>query len=364
MSDQTTRHMLPVYTQMAAVTRFLSGLFQSPRGNFYDTEEIEVDIDRSDEDISIVVTDIATGYRMNAADIYTNKAMIAPIHKEAVPLNSFDLMKRMPGDDPFADINFRANLVKRMMNSMVKVENKIRRSMELQAAQVLQTGTITLSDENGVALYTISFSPKATHFPTAGTTWGQAGWSAFDDIDALARVNRADGLASSDQLIFGADAFRMFLTDAQYLAQLDNRSMTRGALGIPQVRGEGGTFQGWVAISEYVYQMWTYDGQYKHQQTGVKTPYIDPEKVIVRNSQSRMDATFGAIPNIGLLLGAQSNNLLPEISGRFRNTDGGMDLHTNVWLEPNGENIFGGIGARPLMIPTAIDQFGCLDTGL
>ena len=92
--------------------------------------------------------------------------------------------------------------------------------------------------------------------------------------------------------------------------------------------------------------------------------YVSPEKVIVRSSTGRLDATFGAIPNIGTLMGAQATNLLPEMPGRVSNGEGGMDLFTNVWLSPDGEQLFGGAGARPLMIPTAIDTYGCLDTGL
>lgn len=40
------------------------------------------------------------------------------------------------------------------------------------------------------------------------------------------------------------------------------------------------------------------------------------------------------------------------------------DLHPNAWLEPNGEAITLEVSARPMCIPTAIDTFGCLDTGL
>ena len=89
-----------------------------------------------------------------------------------------------------------------------------------------------------------------------------------------------------------------------------------------------------------------------------------PEKVIVRSGQGRMDATFGAIPNIGSLMGAQATQLLPELPGRVSNAAGGMDLFTNAWLTADGEQLLGGVGARPLMIPTAIDTYGCLNTGL
>ena len=140
MSGKMTKKMLAAYIAMAEAPLFLSGLFQSPSENFYSSEEVEIDIVRSDEDISIVVTDLSTGYRMNSEDLFTNKAFKPPIHKEAVPLNSFDLINRMPGQNPFEDPDFLANVMVRMFRGMVKIERKIRRSIELQASQVLQTG--------------------------------------------------------------------------------------------------------------------------------------------------------------------------------------------------------------------------------
>lgn len=364
MSDKTTKRMIGAYNQMASPTLFLSGMFQSPAQNFHNTEEVEIDIIRSDEDISIVIQDLSTGYRMNSDDLYTNKGFKPPIHKEAIAINSFDLLKRMPGQDPFQNPDFRANIITRMFNGMTKVERKIRRSIELQASQVMQTGVVTLVDENGNALYTLDYKPKATHMPTSGIAWGQAGAAVSGDINALAEVIRNDGLSDPDQLIMGVDAFEEFIKDADIQKRYDNRRIDLGTIAPMEMRGNGGSFRGIVEIGNYRYDIWTYGGRYKHPQTGVKTQYIDPANVVVRASSGRLDATFGAIPNIGALVGGQASNLLPELPGRVSNIAGGMDLFTNAWLSADGEQLFGGVGARPLMIPTAIDTFGCLDTGL
>lgn len=363
MSGSNTTRMIRAYNQMASPLMFFAGLFQSPPENFHTTEEVEIDIVRSDEDISIVVQDLSTGYRMNSEDLYTNKGFKPPIHKEALPLNSYDLIKRMPGDTPFDNPDFRANLITRMFNGMTKIERKIRRSIELQASQVLQTGIVTLTDINGTALYTLDYKPKATHFPTAGTAWNAAGDIA-GDINALAEVIRNDGLTDPDQIILGVDAFEAFIADAEIQKRYDNRRIDLGTIAPMQMRGNGASFRGVVEIGNYRYDIWTYGGRYKDPQTGVKIQYMDPGKCIVRASSGRLDATFGAIPNIGVLVGGQETRLLPELPGRISNAQGGMDLFTNAWLSNDGEQLFGGVGARPLMIPTAIDTFGCITTGV
>lgn len=360
MSGKTTKHMLLAYIQSAVTTMFFTGFFQSPAQNFHSSEEVEIDIVRSDEDISIVIQDLSTGYRMNSEDLYTNKGFKPPIHKEALPINSHDLIKREAGANPFEDPIFRANLISRFGRGMVKVANKIKRSLELQASQVLQTGIVTLTDSNGVALYTLDFKPKATHFPTAAILWDQATAVIADDLLALANVIRNDGLEDPDQLIFGENAFEAFIKDDLIKARFDNRRIDLGTIAPMQMRGQGGQFRGVVEIGNYRYDVWTYGGRYKDPQTGNKVQYMDPDKVIMRSSSGRLDATFGAIPNIGQILGAQSNQLLPELPGRLSDVDGGTDLFTNAWLSQDGEQLFGGVGARPLMIPTAIDTFGCI----
>lgn len=360
MSTTRTAKLLLAYFQMAAPTMFFSGFFSTPAENFHSSEEVEIDIVRSDEDVSIVIQDLSTGYRMNSEDLYTNKGFKPPIHKEAIPLNSSDLLKREPGNNPFEDVGFRTKLVQRMLRGMIKVERKIRRAIELQASQVMQTGVVTLRDKNGVALYTLDYKPKATHFPTAGVLWNAAGADPLGDLKALCEVIRNDGLSDPDQLIMGCDAFEAFLKVPSVQEAYDNRRIDRGTISPMEMRGNGGNYRGVVEVGNYRLDIWTYGGRYKDPQTGNKVQFMDPNKVIVRDSTARLDGTFGAIPNIGRLLNAQGTNLLPELPGRFSNAQGGMDLFTNVWLSPDGEEIFGGVGARPLMIPTAIDTFGCI----
>ncbi len=362
MSTETTRRMISVYNQNGSQPiRFLSGFFQSPPQNFHTSEDVEIDIVRGDEDIAVVIQDLTTGYRMNSEDIYTNKAFKPPIFKEAVALNSFDLLKRMPGQNPFASPDYRANVITRMFGAMQKVERKIRRSIEVQASQVMQTGIVTLTDSNGVALYTLDYKPKATHFPTAAVAWGLPAATIEADISSLAEVIRNDGLEDPDQLIMGVDTFEAFIKDTEIQKRYDNRRIDLGTIAPMQVRGNGGSYRGIVEIGHYRYDIWTYGGRYKDPQTGTKISYVDPGSCIVRSSSARLDATFGAIPNIGKEIGGA--RILPELPGRMTNVEGGMDLFTNAWISNDGEQLFGGIGARPLMMPTAIDTYGNITTG-
>lgn len=360
MSDATTKVMLAAYEQDAEPTMFLSGMFQSPRRNFHNSEEVEIDIVRSEEDISIAIQDLSTGARLNSEDIYTNKGFVPPIHKEAGPINAHTLIKRMPGQDPFAAVDFQANAISRGISLGRKLQRKILRAIEQQSSQVLTTGTVTLIDGAGTSVYTIDYKPKATHFPTAGTAWNAASPTMLADIASLANVIRGDGLSSPDMLIMGAGSYELFIQDADVLARMDNRRIAGNGIVPLERLGNGGIYRGTIEIENYRYDIFTYDGRYKHPSTGVSTKYIPDDKVVVRSSTGRMDATFGGIPRIAGPDPRVPGALLSRVSvpGQM------LDLQMNGWVTPDGETMMVQAGTRPLMIPTAIDTFGCLDTGI
>ena len=223
MSDITTRRMLEAYRQDAEPTLFLSGFFQSPARNFHNSKEVEFDIVRSEEEVAIVIQDLSTGYRDNSADIYTNKSFIPPIFKEAAPINAFDLLNRVAGENPFEDPNFQINATIKAFDVFRKMERKIRRSIELQASQIFQTGITTLIDANGNTLYSVDFKAKGTHFPTAAIAWDAVGADPIGDLNSLAEVVRNDGLSDPDLLIMGSDTFEAFISNTDIQARFDNR---------------------------------------------------------------------------------------------------------------------------------------------
>jgi len=365
MSDNITRRLISAYYKEAGTTAFISGMFRARPENFYDGEKVEVDIVRSEEDVAIVVQDLSSNHRMNSFDQYTSKEFTAPVLKEGVPLNSYDLIKRMPGETNFQNPNYRANIIKKMFSGMRQIERKFRRSIELQSSQIMQTGAVTLTDSAGASLYALNFQPKAAHFPTAAVTWATATLAQkLGNIGALCDAIRSNGLTSPDQIVFGVDAWENLLSTAGFLdTRYDSRRADIGTITSMESVGEGGIYRGTIEVGNYKLDVYTYDGRYKDPVTGVSTPYMDPGKVIVRSSTARLDATFGGIPHIGRELGATAN-ILPEMPARLGSSAQRMDLHTSVWLSPDGSQLFGGVGSRPLMIPTDIDSYGCLTTQL
>lgn len=362
MSGLITKKMIEAYFQDATPTMFLTSFFRSPPANFHNSEEVEIDIMRGTEKVAIVVQDLAAGYRMNTLDDYTNKSFKPPVLKEAFPIKASDLIKREVGAHPFEDREFQANVQVRAFRGFRQMEGLICRNMELQGSQVLTTGILTLVDTAGTALYTLDYKPKATHFPTASNAWGGGSATPIADLTSLAQVIRSDGRNQSGRfnLIFGGKSWDTFIADANVQKYLDLRHFDPGVIAMRDREGGGGIYNGTLNINAYSFNLWLYPERYDHPQTGTSTAYVPDDKVIMIAEGARFDATFGAVPR----LVPPDSRVLPFMPGRMSHAGRRMDLWTNAWVTPDGENLFGGVASRPLMIPTAIDQYGCLDTGV
>lgn len=360
MSDATTKVMLAAYEQDREPTMFLSGMFQAPRRNFYNSEFVEIDIVRSEEDVSIAVQDLSVGARLNSEDVFTNKQFKSPVHKEAGPINAHTLLARLPGVDPFQAVDFQANAITKGVRLGQKLQRKILRAIEMQSAQVMTTGTVTLIDSAGLAVYSIDYKPKVTHFPTSAIAWNAANNTKLADIESLANVIRADGLSDPDMIIMGEGSFELFIKDTDVLTRLDNQRIAGNGIVPMQRMGNGGIFRGVIEIGNYKYDLWTYGGRYKHPQSGASTKFVPDDKVIIRSSSARMDATFGGIPRIG----TPDPRIPVALTSRISVPDQMLDIQMNAWITQDGETMMVQAGTRPLMIPTAIDTFGCLDTGI
>jgi hypothetical protein len=267
------------------------------------------------------------------------------------------LLKREVGALPFDDLEFQGIATRKALSIGHKMEGMIRRAIELEVAQMFQTGELHLIDSAGVELYTIDYQPAASHFttPTAWAADGSTG-NPTADIKALAQLLRRDGRKAPDRLIFGSVAWDRFIANAAIKAQLDNRGMQNFQNIVPTTPGsDGATFMGWIMVSNYRFECWLYDGQYVHPQTGVVTPYIADNKVVMMSSKARYDLAFGAIPRIG----TPESSALPYLPRQILGANG-LDLYPWAYKTADGQHIKVQNGCRPLPIPVEIDTFGCI----
>jgi hypothetical protein len=358
MANPFATGWMRLFLQARLPSRFLQSFFTMKPGNRYNGKKIELDIQRFGEDVAVAMK-AGTESNINDIDLVTTKEFTPPAYGEAVPMDVNDLVERTAGVAPYTDAynGYAAKLINKLNMAYQIIHAMIVRAVELQASQILQTGTLTLTDRNSDTVYVLDFKPKATHFPTVTTSWSAAGADPLSDLAALAKVIRADGQVNPNQAVFGSEALRNFLANEDVLKQMDNRRIDIGEIR-PAQDNKGATFYGYVWVGSYMVEIWTYEEGYKDPATGVWTEYVAPDKVIMLSSQTRLDYTTALVP---LPLGPDPRvaNIMP---GRLLDTEQGLDMTPNLYCTPNGKQIMAELESRPLLVPVQIDGFGCLDT--
>ena len=351
------KHLIAAYKEVRKPDLFLANLFEVRAGNISDTEIVALDIEREDEEISPVVN-VLEGPTVNSSDLFTTKEFTPPTISEMMAFDVHSLLKRMAGVDEYsaAGVSFQAQLVQKLLDGMAKLEKKISRNREWQASQALQTGIITLKNSSGADNYVVDYKPKGTHFFAAGTAWSGAG-DPIADINTLADLIRADSGYDADMCIMGDTTFNAFAQNATVQAHFDNRRMSFGEIR-PEMRDRGGKFQGTVHIGNYQFEIWTYNGR-GIPPGGTKIKFVSAENCIVMSSSARLDTVFAGIP-VPVDRDPRFAGILPDrISVPM-----GVDLSPNIWASPNGKQVNLEVESRPLLIPTAIDSFGTIDSGV
>lgn len=345
------------FEQMRRPTKFLQSFFTVKPGNVFNGKKVEIDIQRFGEDVAVILRQ-GKGPNLNDADIVTTKEFTPPKYGEAFPADVEELLERSAGIDPYTDayIPYGQKLVSRLMRYYMLGMDMIARGVEMQAAQIMQTGKLLMSDAGGV-VFELDFKPKATHFPTVSTAWSNTASDKLLDLENLAKVIRADGQVNPDTLIFGATAFRYFLADAKVQDALDKRRINIGEVSPRQAEG-GATFIGTIWIGAYEFQMWTYPEGYKDPASGTFTQYVADDKVIMTSSNTRFDRVSARVP---LPLGPDPR-VAALMPGRLVSDTMDLDVTPNLWCSPNGKELFAELESRTLLIPVQIDGFGCLDT--
>lgn len=357
MSTLETKAFLETYADEAPATQFLTSLARSKTQK---EDKIEIDIERDTQDIAIVITDLSQGGRQNSSGLSQNNEFAPPLYLEQGSITAEELTRRQLGASSYAGRgNDSAIAVYKASKLMQKMAKKIIRSVELQSAQVLQTGAANLTNAAGTSLYNISYGAKVSHFPTAGTAWTNVAAPALLDLENLCDVINVDGHQMPNRAIMGRAALRNFLKNTEVLSRLDKRNLYIGEIGIPVPSRNGETYHGRISVGPYVLELWAYaSGTYTDPATGTSKTFVNDNSVIILSDKSRFDAVFGGLTYIAAPEDrAKAFGFLP---GAVKT--GGIGFTTNAWFAPDNTSVNMSIGTRPLWIPTAIDTFGCLTT--
>ena len=285
---------LQLLTQMRKPSGFLSRKFTVKPGGIYRGTKVAIDVERFGEEVAVAIKSFS-GANLNDFDQFTTKEFTPPAYGEAFGLDIAELVNRMAGEDPHsaAYADSAGRITAKMAKGFSIVDDKINRAMEQQAAQIYQTGMLSLTNAAGDVVYEIDYKPKASHFPTVSVSWSDtANSTPLNDLEDLCGVIRTDGKVDCDDVYMGKQALRNLINNENLGDALDNRGIDIGAIR-PEMSDSGATFYGFLWVGTYRLFLWAYDDEFTLN--GSVNKYLDPNKVIVTSTKTRLDKTSARV---------------------------------------------------------------------
>ena len=290
-----TRTMLEALFQMKPVRKFLLDLFFK-RVETSTTEYVDIDIMKGKRKLAPFVSPLVEGKVMDRLG-YSVRSYKPPYVKPKMVTTAQDFLRRMAGDTIYTgNDNAAQRALKQLGRDMAYLEEIITRREEWMAAQLVQTGKVSIVGDGVNDL--IDFGMDSNHIITlTGTAlWSdQTNSTPLIDLRTWRRLILQDSGLNATDVIMGSDALDAFLSHAKVKDQLDTRRIDLGQID-PRQTPEGAIYYG--RIKDVALDLWVYDEWYYDEATTSEKSMIDTKKVIMGSSNARAARHYGAIQDL------------------------------------------------------------------
>jgi hypothetical protein len=294
-----TKKLVEVYNENERIQppTFLQSFFPTAPGDIVDTLEVSIEVLRGTERVAIDVLRGTEGNR-NVIETSTEKIFIPPYFNEFVDQTHMQFYERAFRATEISDGELRS-LIFRISGQLKILRDKIIRAIELQCAQVFDTGIVTL--EHG-ATGDIDFKRKPSSkvdLAGAGGYWTTGGTNIFAQLKAAAVWLRQNGKVNANRfnVILGGSAVSAFFANATFLSRQNLFHMQLDQTAAPQRNAAGNAYHGTITGGDYIFDIWSYDGTYEDE-NGVYQQYWDPTLAVVLPVGARFKTIFGAPPQL------------------------------------------------------------------
>ena len=290
-----TKALVEVLDIKPSPTLFLKGFFKTKTTS---AKNVSIEVRRNGEPIAVDVLRGTQG-NLNRWDKSTEKIITPPYFDERFFLNELDGYDRIFGGQQEISGDAFAMVVSEAADKIQMLKDKINRRYELMAAQVMQSGIVTLvSGDN------IDFKRRAASKAVlaAGDRWSVATVDPDVVLEEGAKFIRTQGLYNGGvfNVIVGSKAWNAFVNNPIRQKKYDIRSFALGQLNTPIQMGAGSTFLGQAAAGSYVFNFWGYEQYYNPAGTDVtgKLPYVAANQIIMLPDSYSFTFAYGGVPQI------------------------------------------------------------------
>lgn len=326
-----TKMLIDAYKERPKPTAFLRSFFPTVVSP---TKELSIEVQRGTEKIAVDVLRGSDGNR-NTFSRSTEKIFIPPYYREWFDATQLELYDRLFGATEISDAVFAA-YINSVADHQLVLQEKIERSIELQCAQVLETGIVTVA--NGT---NIDFKRKASSIkdPGAGNYWAN-NVDLYPQLETGCNFIRQEGKSTDAvfNLILGSTALTDLLKNTVFLSRQNLFNMALDQVAGPVRGAEGMAFHGVLTVGSYKLQLWSYP-QFYTNASGVATPYVNPKNATIIPTNPRFKTGFAGVPQL------VTPGQMP-VTGAFIFND---------YIDKRGKAHIFDVESAPVAIPVAVD---------
>lgn len=329
-----TDSLIAVFKDGTTVSGFLRSFFTV---NEKMTKYLSIAVRRNNELVAVDVHRHSSGNR-NSFSKDTLKQFMPPLYYEYLDATEFDLYDRTITAIANNDMTFFAQLTEEMAEGLMELRKKIERAIEIQCAQVFQTGIIQLN--SGV---NIDFKRKAASLIAyvAGNDFSVGTVSPYNVLEAGCIFLRQQGKAQGGTFIaiLGSEALSALLDNTIVKSRADIRNFHMDELRAPQRESNGATMHGEITCGSYRVKLFAYPEYYVNS-GGTPTSYVDPKQVIMLPENPEFTLGYAAVPQL--------------IQGQSIAQKGAYLVQEFMNEETASHKL--AIKSAPVAIPVAVDQ--------
>lgn len=311
--DFYSRYMVDMFDQRDAfpAPRAFQSFFGNPATaaiTHFSIDEMTVDIDILKANGERLAATIHRGQSSNPVDTkhitdyeWSNINRKWPLVEEAGNINSTQLLKRQPGDNPYqrrTQYDRNLKLARDIHNDHIR---KSIRTWEFYARESIITGKqpAIIGTTNNALIY--DFYRPASHTIAVPVPWDNGSQDILKDIDDALTIAEVDSGRIPDFIGLGGDAMRAFIKDTtvKSLADVKNFELIRAGTNFqPPAQFQRFVDAGWtpyaMLITPYGRNVWIFTNSKTFTNNSDNTEYWMPlDKAILLNSGARFDRYFG-----------------------------------------------------------------------
>lgn len=289
-----TQALIDAYKETPKPTAFLRSFFPTKESA---TKNVGIAVKRGSEKVAVDVIRGGDGNR-NTFGKSTQKLIEPPMYNEYFDLTELDIYDRLWNAQGEIDAALVGEGVAEANENLMELVAKIERAYELQCAQVLETGIVTLKSGANIDF---KRKPGSKVAKSGGTYWTTGTVNPFTDLEAGANFIRKEGKAQGSiiNLLMGSEALNAFLENDIVKARADIRNFQLDSVAPGVKNSVGGLPYAEVWAGSYKFRIWTYPEFYEDRNNAnALTAYLNPKKVVFLPEMPRFKLGFGLVPQL------------------------------------------------------------------